>query len=71
MLIEFQIDPEAQKNSEITKAEIEAKFTGIISTHSHAGGGGGATKTVTFEDNKRGNHTIEIDNGSVQTWETV
>ncbi len=28
----------AQKNSDITKAEIEAKLTGPISTHSHAGG---------------------------------
>ena len=28
----------AQKNSDITKAEIEAKLTGIISTHSHAAG---------------------------------
>ena len=30
----------AQKNSDITKAEIEAKLTGVISTHSHAGGSG-------------------------------
>ena len=29
----------AQKNSDILKAEIEAKLTGEISTHSHAGGG--------------------------------
>ena len=28
----------AQKNSDITKAEIEAKLTGIISTHSHTDG---------------------------------
>jgi hypothetical protein len=33
----------AQKNSDITKAEIEAKLTGEISTHTHAGGGGGLT----------------------------
>jgi hypothetical protein len=31
----------AQKNSDITKAEIEAKLTGEISSHTHAGGGGG------------------------------
>ena len=31
----------AQKNSDITKAEIEAKLTGEISSHSHAGGPGG------------------------------
>jgi hypothetical protein len=29
----------AQKNSDITKAEIEAKLTGEISSHTHAGGG--------------------------------
>lgn len=29
----------AQKNSNITKAEIEAKLTGELSSHSHAGGG--------------------------------
>jgi hypothetical protein len=33
----------AQKNSDITKAEIEAKLTGEISSHSHAGGGGSGT----------------------------
>ena len=31
---------DAQKNSDITKAEIEAKLTGEISSHSHAGGSG-------------------------------
>jgi beta-galactosidase beta subunit len=31
----------AQKNSDITKAEIEEKLTGEISSHTHAGGGGG------------------------------
>ena len=30
----------AQANADITKAEIEAKLTGQISTHAHAGGGG-------------------------------
>ncbi len=30
----------AQANTDITKAEIEAKLTGSISSHSHAGGGG-------------------------------
>ncbi len=29
----------AQKNSDITKAEIEAKLTGELTSHSHAGGG--------------------------------
>lgn len=30
---------DAQKNSDITEAEIEAKLTGEISSHTHAGGG--------------------------------
>jgi hypothetical protein len=30
----------AQVNADITKAEIEAKLTGQLSSHSHAGGGG-------------------------------
>ena len=40
--------PDTQKNSDITKAEIEAKLTGVISSHSHSGGGGvGATTVIT------------------------
>jgi len=46
---------DAQKNSDITKTEIEAKLTGEISSHTHAGGGGGAmafasiiTETTTY-----------------------
>lgn len=31
---------DAQKNSDITKEEIEAKLTGIITSHTHSGGGG-------------------------------
>lgn len=34
---------DAQKNSDITKAEIEAKLTGTISTHAHSGSAGDAT----------------------------
>lgn len=34
---------DAQKNSDILKTEIEAKLTGEISSHTHAGGQGGAT----------------------------
>lgn len=30
----------AQKNSDITKEEIESKLTGVISSHSHSGGSG-------------------------------
>lgn len=36
----------AQKNSDITKAEIEAKLTGEISSHTHAGGVGGLGYTI-------------------------
>lgn len=36
----------AQKNSDITKGEIEAKLTGVISSHSHAGGGGDGEMSV-------------------------
>lgn len=34
---------DAQKNSDITKSEIEAKLIGTISTHVHPGGAGDAT----------------------------
>lgn len=34
---------DAQKNSDITKAEIEAKLTGEISSHTHAAGAGAPT----------------------------
>lgn len=36
----------AQKNSDITKAEIEAKLTGEISTHTHPNSGGGTSNVV-------------------------
>jgi len=36
----------AQKNSDITKGEIEAKLIGEISTHPHASGGGGLGYTI-------------------------
>jgi hypothetical protein len=39
----------AQKNSDITKAEIEAKLTGEISTHTHAGGGAGMGYTINVQ----------------------
>lgn len=37
---------DAQKNSNITKAEIEAKLTGEISSHSHAGGTGSSSRNI-------------------------
>lgn len=40
----------AQKNSDITKAEIEAKLTGVISSHSHTGGGDPWTNVILGSD---------------------
>ncbi len=36
----------AQKNSDITKAEIEAKLTGELTSHTHAGGSGESEQVV-------------------------
>ena len=36
----------AQANADITKAEIEAKLTGVIASHSHAGGGSDPWTTI-------------------------
>ena len=38
----------AQANADITKAEIEAKLTGVISSHSHSGGGSDPWTYVTL-----------------------
>jgi hypothetical protein len=52
----------AQKNSDITKAEIEAKLTGEISSHTHAGGAGSAWTTVKKAgDTGRTNNTLAND----------
>ena len=52
----------AQKNSDITKAEIEAKLTGVISSHSHAGGGGDPflLKAILAADAATGANTTPI-----------
>jgi len=42
---------DAQKNSDITLAEIEAKLVGVISSHSHAGGGGNAPLLIPLSAN--------------------
>lgn len=39
----------AQKNSDILKSEIEAKLIGELSSHSHAGGGGGLGYTINVQ----------------------
>ena len=41
----------AQKNSDILKSEIEAKLTGEISSHTHAGGGGGLSQAQVLARN--------------------
>lgn len=60
----------AQANADITKAEIEAKLTGTISTHTHAEATTGAagllsaadkTKLNTYGTNAVGNRTISAD----------
>jgi len=52
---------DAQKNSDITKAEIEAKLTGEISSHSHAGGGG-ESEVVVIKSGDTGNSTTILAN---------
>ena len=59
----------AQKNSDITKAEIEAKLTGTITSHNHSG---------TYAAASHGNHvpTTQTANNAVflrndNTWQTV
>jgi hypothetical protein len=39
----------AQKNSDITKIEIEAKLIGELSSHTHASSGGGLTHAQTLK----------------------
>jgi len=50
----------AQKNSDITKAEIEAQLTGAISTHSHAGGADPFTKLTVSGDKPTGANTTPV-----------
>lgn len=51
----------AQKNSDITKSEIEAKLTGEITTHTHPNSGGGGTLTTWYEP-----LVVEDENGEPQ-----
>ncbi len=49
----------AQKNSDILKTEIEAKLTGEISSHTHAGGGGdGEVAVVATQDTANATTTL-------------
>lgn len=53
---------DAQKNSDITKAEVEAKLTGEISSHTHPGGGAGTWTTIIKPaDTARTNNTVSAD----------
>jgi hypothetical protein len=64
----------AQKNSDITKAEIEARLTGTISSHSHAaqttitGNAGSATKWQTARTFTIGNKGQSVDGTSDVAW---
>lgn len=51
----------AQKNSDITKGEIEAKLTGEITSHTHAGGGG-ESETVIVKSADTANATVNLAN---------
>ena len=58
------IENNAQKNSNITKSEIEAKLTGIIDSHSHEGlgtGGGTASTTTVDSTGFTGNLSTDIE----------
>ena len=50
----------AQKNSDITKAEIEAKLTGVISTHSHSGGSDPFIKLIVAGDKPTGANVTPV-----------
>lgn len=51
----------AQKNSDITKAEIEGKLTGEIASHSHAGGASAWTTVKKTTNTSRSNSTLAAD----------
>lgn len=58
---------DAQKNSDITKAEIEAKLTGEISSHTHAGGGSSPWAVIkkTASEARAANVTMTADSALV------
>lgn len=51
----------AQKNSDITKAEIEAKLTGIINSHSHASGGADGEISIVLSQDRSTNSISFVD----------
>src|SRR4030042_870295 len=60
----------AQKNSDITKSEIEAVLTGEISSHSHAGGGG-ESESVVVATQDTANATVNLANATGLTFEAL
>jgi hypothetical protein len=60
----------AQKNSDITQPEIEAKLTGAITTHTHAGGADPfIAKLVLAADKPTGANTTPVTTGLVFSFE--
>lgn len=60
----------AQANADITKAEIEAKLTGEIASHSHAGGGGDGEQTVVATQDTP-NATVNLANATGLTFNAL
>jgi len=60
-IISLHAPSNAQKNSDITKEEIEAKLTGTISSHLHSGGADPfIAKLVLLEDKSTGGNTTPV-----------
>lgn len=60
----------AQKNSDITKAEIEAKLTGEISSHTHAGGSG-ESEVIVVKPSDTANATVNLANATDLTFSAL
>jgi hypothetical protein len=63
-LISPHAPADAQKNSDITIGEIEAKLIGEIATHTHAGGGGTADSVSVDSSSFSGN--LDVNDDTVQ-----
>lgn len=59
----------AQANADITKGEIEAKLTGVIASHSHAGGSDGEVTVVATQDTA--NATVNLANATGLTFSAL
>lgn len=56
---------DAQKNSDITLAEIEAKLVGQITSHTHPGGGGGFSQVIKAADESKNNSAVVADDNTL------